>query len=117
MAPQAAIAADTPQIDTALASRDDKGLRGEEKANLSAAFNIFDGTGISGAQSDRLQLTNVDDADEGTYSVIVTNDIGSVTSDGWSCTAGSIGSTIAVTTPIVRFSFSSRGPCSIWASK
>jgi hypothetical protein len=31
-------------IDTALASRDDKGLRGEEKANLSAAFNIFDGT-------------------------------------------------------------------------
>jgi hypothetical protein len=31
-------------IDTALASRDQSGLRSEEKANLSAAFNIFDGT-------------------------------------------------------------------------
>lgn len=31
-------------IDTALASRDQAGLRSEEKANLSAAFNIFDGT-------------------------------------------------------------------------
>lgn len=31
-------------IDTALASRDQTGLRSEEKANLSAAFNIFDGT-------------------------------------------------------------------------
>ena len=31
-------------IDTALASRDQAGLRAEEKANLSAAFNVFDGT-------------------------------------------------------------------------
>ncbi|MCP4674592.1 MAG: AAA family ATPase [Deltaproteobacteria bacterium] len=31
-------------IDTALASRDQNGLRAEEKASLSAAFNIFDGT-------------------------------------------------------------------------
>ncbi len=31
-------------IDTALASRDQSDLRNEEKANLSAAFNIFDGT-------------------------------------------------------------------------
>lgn len=31
-------------IDTALASRSDRGMRAEEKANLSAAFNIFDGT-------------------------------------------------------------------------
>ena len=31
-------------IDTALASRDQKSLRSEEKANLSSAFNIFDGT-------------------------------------------------------------------------
>jgi len=31
-------------IDTALASRDQSGLRSEEKANLSAAFGVFDGT-------------------------------------------------------------------------
>jgi hypothetical protein len=33
-----------PDIDTALASRDQTGLRSEEKANLSAAFGVFDGT-------------------------------------------------------------------------
>ncbi len=33
-----------PDIDTALASRDDPGLRAEEKQNLGALFGLFDGT-------------------------------------------------------------------------
>lgn len=40
----------------------------------------FNGTDIPGATGDSLLLTNVNDADEGQYSVMVTNSAGSVTS-------------------------------------
>ena len=41
----------------------------------------FNGTAIPGATGDSLLLTNVDTANEGQYSVVVTNSAGSVTSD------------------------------------
>ena len=53
-------------------------------------FNIFNGGDISGADSDRLQIANLDDADEALYSVEVTNQIGTTPSDEAQLIVGSL---------------------------
>ena len=52
----------------------------------------FDGAAISGATSSSLGLTNVQSADEGSYTVTVTNSAGSVTSSAATLTVNSSGS-------------------------